>query len=153
MATQSNTPIPTSPNLATESTHHSHTAIIGGAIGGTLFLLLILAAIFIPLFRKRRSCFDIALRRHSKAITTTTSIRKDSMQDEKIVRHEDAEAEIDKGQRDEEEEVECGRMEEDKEEEMLGLEDMLRIEFPNPTRYELDAGGFVEGRANWEIKL
>jgi hypothetical protein len=33
-------------------------------------------------------------------------------------------------------------------EEMVGLEEMLRIEFPNPSRYELDGGSFVEGRAN-----
>jgi hypothetical protein len=33
-------------------------------------------------------------------------------------------------------------------EEMVGLEEMLRIEFPNPSRYELDGGGFVAGRTN-----
>ena len=38
-------------------------------------------------------------------------------------------------------------------EEMVGLEEMLRIEFPDPERYELDGGSFIEGRANWEIKL
>jgi hypothetical protein len=38
-------------------------------------------------------------------------------------------------------------------EEMVGLEEMLKIEFPNPSRYELDGGGFLAGRANQEIKL
>lgn len=38
-------------------------------------------------------------------------------------------------------------------EEMVGLEEMLKIDFPDPARYELDGGSFVEGRANWEIKL
>lgn len=69
------------------------------------------------------------------------------MQDEKIVQHQNSEAEPEKEQREEERSV--GK----DEEEMLGLEEMLRIAFPSPSRYELDAGGFVEGRANWEIKL
>ncbi|KAK6002264.1 hypothetical protein QM012_001902 [Aureobasidium pullulans] len=144
MTTQSNTAIPTSPTTSKQTTH-SKAAIIGGAIGGTLFLLLILIAIFIPLFRHRRSCLDIALRRHSKATTTITtlppkSIRTDSLQDEKIV----PEAKLEKDK--------CSSAEKD-EEEMLGLEEMLKIKFPSPSRYELDAGGFVEGRANWEIKF
>lgn len=146
MATQSDTPIPVSSTNATQTTH-SKAAIIGGAIGGTLFLLLLLVAMFIPLFRQRRSCLDIALRRQSKATTTTTSIRKDSMLDEKIVQHQNAEVDVEKEQREEE-----GNGGKD-EEEMLGLEEMLRITFPSPSRYELDAGGVVEGRANWEIKL
>lgn len=58
------------------------------------------------------------------------------------------EAEVDKGQGEGEK---SGQK--DDEEDMLGLEEMLRIAFPSPSRYELDAGGFVEGRANWEIKL
>ncbi|KAG9958863.1 hypothetical protein KCU61_g7991, partial [Aureobasidium melanogenum] len=152
MATQSNTPIPISSTL-TNPTTHSKAAIIGGAIGGTLFLLLILVAIFIPLFRQRRSCLDIALRRHCiQATNTTTSIRRDSAQDEKIVQqHQSVEqAEVDKGQR--EGEI-SGHQKDDEEKDMLGLEEMLRIAFPGPSRHELDAGGFVEGRANWEIKL
>ncbi|KAH0387144.1 hypothetical protein KCU92_g2017, partial [Aureobasidium melanogenum] len=149
MATQSNTPIPISSTL-TNPTPHSKATIIGGAIGGTLFLLLILVAIFIPLFRQRRSCLDIALRRHCiQATNTATSIRRDSAQDEKIVQHQNVEeAEVDKGQGEGEK---SGQK--DDEEDMLGLEEMLRIAFPSPSRYELDAGGFVEGRANWEIKL
>ncbi|KAG9518320.1 hypothetical protein KCV07_g5679, partial [Aureobasidium melanogenum] len=149
MATQSNTPIPISSTL-TNPTSHSKAAIIGGAIGGTLFLLLILVAIFIPLFRQRRSCLDIALRRHCiQATNTATNIRRDSAQDEKIVQHQNVEeAEVDKGQGEGEK---SGQK--DDEEDMLGLEEMLRIAFPSPSRYELDAGGFVEGRANWEIKL
>lgn len=143
MTTPSNTPVPIS-STTTKQANHSKAAIIGGAIGGTVFLLLILIAIFVPLFRQRRSCLDVALRRHSEA-TTTTSIRKDSMQDEKIVQHQDAKAE--EGQREKEK---SGAKDE---QEMLGLEEMLRIEFPSPSRYELDAGGFVEGRANWEIKF
>ncbi|KAH0006748.1 hypothetical protein KCU78_g12147, partial [Aureobasidium melanogenum] len=151
MATQSNTPIPISSTL-TKPTTHSKAAIIGGAIGGTLFLLLILVAIFIPLFRQRRSCLDIALRRHCiQATDPATSIRRDSAHDEKIVQqHQNVEeAEVDKGQG----EGEKSGHQKDDEEDMLGLEEMLRIAFPSPSRYELDAGGFVEGRANWEIKL
>ncbi|KAG9752535.1 hypothetical protein KCU73_g6083, partial [Aureobasidium melanogenum] len=149
MATQSNTPIPVSSTL-TNPTPHSKAATIGGAIGGTLFLLLILVAIFIPLFRQRRSCLDIALRRHCiQATNTATSIRRDSAQDEKIVQHQNVEeVEVDRGQGEGEK---SGQK--DDEEDMLGLEEMLRIAFPSPSRYELDAGGFVEGRANWEIKL
>ncbi|CAD0092575.1 unnamed protein product [Aureobasidium mustum] len=98
MTTPSNTPIPIS-STTTKQTNHSKAAIIGGAIGGTVFLLLILVAIFVPLFRQRRSCLDVALRRHSEATTTTTSIRKDSMQDEKIVQHQDAKGEGDKEKR------------------------------------------------------
>lgn len=149
MATQSNTPVPLSSTTATQTTH-SKATIIGGAIGGTLFLLLILVAIFIPLFRQRRSCLDVALRRHSKATTTTTtSVRRDSMQDDKIVQQRrNQEVDFEKEQREEEEEKSDA-----KDGEMLGLEEMLRIAFPSPSRYELDAGGFVEGRANWEIKL
>ncbi|KAG9837560.1 hypothetical protein KCU98_g13677, partial [Aureobasidium melanogenum] len=133
MATQSNTPISISSTL-TKPTTHSKAAIIGGAIGGTLFLLLILLAIFIPLFRQRRFL-----------------IRRDSAHDEKIVQqHQNVEeAEVDKGQG----EGEKSGHQKDDEEDMLGLEEMLRIAFPSPSRYELDAGGFVEGRANWEIKL
>ncbi|KAG9555493.1 hypothetical protein KCU71_g14327, partial [Aureobasidium melanogenum] len=152
MATQSNTPIPISSTL-TNPTTHCKAAIIGGAIGGTLFLLLILVAIFIPLFRQRRSCLDIALRRHCiQATNTTTSIRRDSAQDEKAVQqHQSVEqAEVDKGQGEGEK---SGHQKDDEEKDMLGLEEMLRIAFPSPSRYELDAGGFVEGRANWEIKL
>ncbi|KAG9654036.1 hypothetical protein KCU95_g10196, partial [Aureobasidium melanogenum] len=152
MATQSNTPIPVSSTL-TNPTTHSKAAIIGGAIGGTLFLLLILVAIFIPLFRQRRSCLDIALRRHCIEATNTAprSIRRDSAQDDKIVQqHQNVqEAEVDKGQGG----GEKSGQKDDEEEDMLGLEEMLRIAFPSPSRYELDAGGFVEGRANWEIKL
>lgn len=61
------------------------------------------------------------------------------------MQHQDAKAE--EGQREKEK---SGAKDE---QEMLGLEEMLRIEFPSPSRYELDAGGFVEGRANWEIKF
>jgi hypothetical protein len=65
------------------------------------------------------------------------------------VQHQNVEeAEVDKGQGEGEK---SGQK--DDEEDMLGLEEMLRIAFPSPSRYELDAGGFVEGRANWEIKL
>jgi hypothetical protein len=116
--------------------------IIGGAIGGTAFLLLILAAIFIPIFRQRRSCYDIALRRHTSTNThntTATSHRKDSMQEGKIV---DTKKQV------QSEELEMmSEHREDKEmlrlEEMVGLEEMLRIDFPNPSRYELDGGEFI----------
>lgn len=77
------------------------------------------------------------------------------MQEGKIVQCQDAEKEGGEGQ---EERGIGGRKDEERMlglglEEMIGLEEMLRIEFPSPSRYELDAGGFVEGRANWEIKL
>lgn len=71
------------------------------------------------------------------------------MQDDKIVQQRrNQEVDFEKEQREEEEEKSDA-----KDGEMLGLEEMLRIAFPSPSRYELDAGGFVEGRANWEIKL
>lgn len=119
-----------------------------------MFLLLILVVIFIPLSRHQRSCLDITFRRYSSS-TTTPSLRNDSMQEEKIVQQQDMQAEGGEGSgekgrgsgKDQERVLGLGL------EEMVGLEEMLRIEFPSPSRYELDAGGFVEGRANWEIKL
>jgi hypothetical protein len=138
-------------------TSHSKSAIIGGVIGGTLCLLLVLAAIFIPMFRQRRSCYDIALRRHTQSSNTNTGklTRKDSIQEEKIVYQGDMEKQ-DKS-RNEFGMVNENRIQKEEErlelEEMVGLEEMLRIDFPNPSRYELDGGSFVEGRANWEIKL
>ncbi|KAH0283045.1 hypothetical protein M436DRAFT_65992 [Aureobasidium namibiae CBS 147.97] len=140
-------------------TSHSNKAIIGGVIGGTAFLILIPAAIFIPIFRKRRSCYDIALRRHThshirKTTTIATSTRKDSMQEEKIAHHGDMEEQV------QNKEMRIGEDMSRSEgpemlalEEMVGLEEMLRIDFPDPARYELDGGSFVEGRANWEIKV
>lgn len=72
------------------------------------------------------------------------------MQEEKIVLQEDMESRglgssVNRRQNDEEEMLAL--------EEMVGLEEMLRIEFPDPERYELDGGSFIEGRANCEIKL
>ncbi|KEQ97931.1 hypothetical protein AUEXF2481DRAFT_703942 [Aureobasidium subglaciale EXF-2481] len=122
---------------------HSTVAIVGGAVGGAAALLLILAAIFIPLLRKRRSCLDIALRRqsrHSSRTDTTISHQDTSLTDEKLetqTRRDGDNASLD----------------ELKLEEMIGLEEMLKIRFPSPAAYELDAGSFVEGRANWEIKF
>jgi hypothetical protein len=133
-------------------TSHPKSAIIGGVIGGTLCLILVLAAIFIPIFRRRRSCYDIALRRHTHIRNTATAIntRKDSTQEEKIVYHKDMEKQV--GSSNELVMVRENRRQKEEErlelEEMVGLEEMLRIEFPNPSRYELDGGSFVEGRAN-----
>ncbi|KEQ63080.1 uncharacterized protein M437DRAFT_65689 [Aureobasidium melanogenum CBS 110374] len=149
MPTQPNTPIP----IPEQQITHSKAAIIGGAIGGTIFLLLVLVVIFIPLFRHQRSCLDITFRHCST--TPAPSIRNDSMQEEKIVQQQVMQAEggeepgekVLGGGKDGERMLGLGL------EEMVGLEEMLRIEFPSPSRYELDAGGFVEGRANWEIKL
>jgi hypothetical protein len=109
------------------------------------------------MFRQRRSCYDIALKRHTHTSNTrtATSTRKDSTQEEKIVYHEDMEKQ-DKSRNELGKANENTRQKEEERlelEEMVGLEEMLRIEFPNPSRYELDGGSFVEGRANWEIKL
>lgn len=76
------------------------------------------------------------------------------MQEEKIVHHENMEKQVqnkelgsdgDGVKREEQEMLAL--------EEMVGLEEMLKIDFPDPVRYELDGGSFVQGRANWEIKL
>lgn len=75
------------------------------------------------------------------------------MQEEKIVHHGDIEKQVQNKEM---------KIDEDRSrkegpellalEEMVGLEEMLRIDFPDPARYELDGGNFVERRANWEIK-
>lgn len=75
------------------------------------------------------------------------------MQEEKIALPEDTEKQIqneelgsqDRGKREEREMLAL--------EEMVGLEEMLKIDFPDPARYELDGGSFVQGRANWEGRL
>jgi len=76
------------------------------------------------------------------------------MQEEKIVHHGDMEKQVQK------KELEMDENRSKKEgpetlalEEMVGLEEMLKIDFPDPARYELDGGSFVGGRANREIKL
>jgi len=76
------------------------------------------------------------------------------MQEEKIVHHGDME----KQGRNKELRIDEDRSKKEGPEmlaleEMVGLEEMLRIDFPDPARYELDGGSFVGGRANWEIKL
>ncbi|KAG2165399.1 hypothetical protein JADG_005138 [Aureobasidium aubasidani] len=134
------TPLETTPSSGVRGSH-STAAIIGGAIGGTVALLFLLSCIFIPLIRRRRSCLDIALRRHSANTTTTSS----------TTHHNSPASEKSDQQGDQERGL--AMTEEQKLEEMVGLEEMLRIKFPTPSRYELDAGSFVEGRANWEIKL
>jgi len=76
------------------------------------------------------------------------------MQEEKIVHHGDMEKQV---QNKEMEMDEDSSKKEGPEmlalEEMVGLEEMLRIDFPDPARYELDGGSFVQGRANWENKV
>ncbi|THY22864.1 hypothetical protein D6D00_06609 [Aureobasidium pullulans] len=138
------TPLETTPSSGARGSH-STAAIIGGAIGGTVALLFLLGCIFIPLIRRRRSCLDIALRRHSANTTTTTTTTSST------THHNSPASEKSDQQGDQERGL--AMTEEQKLEEMVGLEEMLRIKFPTPSRYELDAGSFVEGRANWEIKL
>ncbi|THW88342.1 hypothetical protein D6D15_06039 [Aureobasidium pullulans] len=138
------TPLETTPSSGARGSH-STAAIIGGAIGGTVALLFLLGCIFIPLIRRRRSCLDIALRRHSANTTTTTTTTSST------THHNSSASEKNDQQGDQERGL--AMTEEQKLEEMVGLEEMLRIKFPTPSRYELDAGSFVEGRANWEIKL
>lgn len=82
----------------------------------------------------------MALRRHThirKSTTiTVTSTRRASMQEEKIVHREDMEKQVQNkelgmdesgGNREEQETLAL--------EEMVGLEEMLRIDFPDPARY------------------
>ncbi|THY97501.1 hypothetical protein D6C92_03367 [Aureobasidium pullulans] len=137
------TPLETTPSSGARGSH-STAAIIGGAIGGTVALLFLLGCIFIPLIRRRRSCLDIALRRHSANTTTTTTTSSTTHHNSPASEKSDQQGDQERG---------LAMTEEQKLEEMVGLEEMLRIKFPTPSRYELDAGSFVEGRANWEIKL
>ncbi|KAL2035787.1 hypothetical protein VTO58DRAFT_101705 [Aureobasidium pullulans] len=137
------TPLETTPSSGVRGSH-STAAIIGGAIGGTVALLFLLSCIFIPLIRRRRSCLDIALRRHSANTTTTTTTSSTTHHNSPASEKSDQQGDQERG---------LAMTEEQKLEEMVGLEEMLRIKFPTPSRYELDAGSFVEGRANWEIKL
>ncbi|THX53677.1 hypothetical protein D6D06_05966 [Aureobasidium pullulans] len=137
------TPLETTPSSGARGSH-STAAIIGGAIGGTVALLFLLGCIFIPLIRRRRSCLDIALRRHSANTTTTTTNSSTTHHNSPASEKSDQQGDQERG---------LAMTEEQKLEEMVGLEEMLRIKFPTPSRYELDAGSFVEGRANWEIKL
>ncbi|THV90400.1 hypothetical protein D6D27_05872, partial [Aureobasidium pullulans] len=114
------TPLETTPSSGARGSH-STAAITGGAIGGTVALLFLLGCIFIPLIRRRRSCLDIALRRHSANTTTTTTTSSTTHHNSPASEKSDQQGDQERG---------LAMTEEQKLEEMVGLEEMLRIKFP-----------------------